>query len=132
MPCNRATLFVLVLLLASCASPTRAPLVSDNSYAETPQATDRQRTAEPAPGEDGDTERPAVEAGEIIVTGRMEEGVPVVPLDSVGSRDIFGPKQIRETGARDINDLVQYIPAISTRPYNGGEASAPHAVFHGI
>ena len=62
----------------------------------------------------------------IVVIGRLiDDGVPVVPLDAIGSRDVFGPEQVRETGARDLNDLVQNLPAISTRPYNGWEAAAP-------
>ena len=73
------------------------------------------------------------EAGEILVIGqRVEDGVPVVPKDAVGSRNVFGPDEIREKGSRDINDLVQHIPAISTRPYNGGEASAPNFSMRGL
>lgn len=69
----------------------------------------------------------------VMVTGyNLEPGVPVVPLEAIGSRDVFGPTQVRETGAREINDLVQYIPAISTRPYNGGEASAPSFSMRGL
>ncbi len=70
---------------------------------------------------------------EILVTGRRtDRGVPVVPLDAVGSRDVFGPERVRETGARDMNDLIVNIPAISTRPYNGGEASAPSFSMRGL
>ena len=69
----------------------------------------------------------------VIVTGTpFSNAVPVVPLDSIGSRDILSPEQVRETGAREINDLIQYIPAISTRPYNGGEASAPSFSMRGL
>lgn len=69
----------------------------------------------------------------VLVTGHnLDPGLPVVPLDAIGSRDVFGPTQVRETGAREINDLVQYIPAISTRPYNGGEASAPSFSMRGL
>lgn len=69
----------------------------------------------------------------VIVTGyNLEPGVPEVPLETIGSRNVFGPTQVRETGAREINDLVQYIPAISTRPYNGGEASAPSFSMRGL
>jgi len=75
----------------------------------------------------------AEEVSEIYVTGlRLPAGVPTVPRDSVGSRDVFGPVEVRETGAREINDLVQNIPAISTRPYNGGEASAPSFSMRGL
>ncbi len=73
------------------------------------------------------------ELPEVLVTGRRaEEGVPVVPLDGVGSRDVFGPEQVRETGARDVNDLLLHIPALSTRPYNGGEAAAPSFSMRGL
>jgi len=73
------------------------------------------------------------QASEILVIGsRLEDGVPTVPKDAVGSRNVFGPTEIREKGARDINDLVQHIPAISTRPYNGGEASAPSFSMRGL
>jgi len=59
-------------------------------------------------------------------------GVPEVPLDSVGSRDVFGPKQVKETGARDLNELVRHLPAMSSRPYNGGEAAAPSFSMRGL
>ncbi len=73
------------------------------------------------------------EIPEILVIGRTEdEGVPIVPLDWFGSRDVFGPEQVKQTGARDLNDLVQYLPAASTRPYNGGEASAPSFSMRGL
>lgn len=76
---------------------------------------------------------PRQEVPEIVVIGRREDqGVPVVPLDWFGSRDVFGPEQVRRTGARDLNDLVQYLPAASTRPYNGGEASAPSFSMRGL
>lgn len=69
----------------------------------------------------------------VIVTGTpLPDAVPAVPLASVGSRNVFGPEQVRETGAREINDLIQYLPAISTRPYNGGEASAPSFSMRGL
>jgi len=70
---------------------------------------------------------------EIIVTGSLgPTGVPVVPFDSVGSRDVYGPEEVKRTGARDLNDLLGYLPSVSTRPYNGGEASAPNFSIHGL
>jgi len=70
---------------------------------------------------------------EIIVTGhKVESDVPQVKLKDVGSRDVFGPKMVRETGARDTNDLVLNIPGMSARPYNGGEASAPSFSTRGL
>ena len=45
---------------------------------------------------------------------------------------MFGPERVRETGARDLNDLVQHLPAIATRPYNGGEAAAPSFSMRGL
>jgi Fe(3+) dicitrate transport protein len=78
-------------------------------------------------------DQPATELPEVLVIGRRsKDGVPVVPLDSVGSRDVFGPDQVRETGARDVNDLLQNLPAISARPYNGGEAAAPSFSMRGL
>ncbi len=70
---------------------------------------------------------------EILVIGRRtDDGVPRVPINSVGSRDVFGPDRVKETGARDMNDLIVNIPAISTRPYNGGEAAAPSFSMRGL
>lgn len=69
----------------------------------------------------------------VIVTGTpINDQVPEVPLNSVGSRSVFGPDQVRETGAREINDLMMYVPALSTRPYNGGEAAAPSFSMRGL
>jgi len=73
------------------------------------------------------------ELPEVIIIGRTQaQGVPEVPLDSIGSRDVLGPERVKETGARDLNDLVQNLPAISTRPYNGGEAAAPSFSMRGL
>jgi len=70
---------------------------------------------------------------EVIVTGTLEQtGVPEVPIDATGSRDVFGPEEVERTGARDLNDLIQYLPAVSTRPYNGGESSAPSFSMRGL
>jgi len=70
---------------------------------------------------------------EIIVTGtRLDPDTPEVQLKDVGSRNVFGPKKVRETGARDVNDLVLNIPGLSARPYNGGEASAPSISTRGL
>jgi Fe(3+) dicitrate transport protein len=87
---------------------------------------------DPTPGGE-EPEAKKQEVPEILVIGRTEaDGVPVVPIDAYGSRDVFGPEQIRQIGARDLNDLVQYLPAASTRPYNGGEASAPSFSMRGL
>lgn len=73
------------------------------------------------------------ELPEMLVIGRQrEQGVPEVPLNSVGSRDVIGPEELRRTGARDMNDLIQNLPAVSTRPYNGGEGAAPSFSTRGL
>jgi len=85
------------------------------------------------PPQGGSDAKQDAELPEILVIGRKsDEGVPIVPLNSIGSRNVFGPEQVRETGARDINDLVLHLPAISTRPYNGGEAAAPNLSMRGL
>jgi len=71
-------------------------------------------------------------SGILVIGRRQRDGVPVVPVNSIGSRDVFGPERVKETGARDINDLVQNLPSISTRPYNGGEAAAPSFSMRGL
>lgn len=92
-----------------------------------------QHTSEPKPAQQ-DAARPAPEKiAEIVVTGTLEsEGVPKVPLDYPASRDVLDPEAVRRTGARDLNDLMQYLPAVSTRPYNGGDASAPSFSMRGM
>jgi len=70
---------------------------------------------------------------EIRVTGqRIDPDTPEVELTDVGSRNVFGPEMVRETGARDVNELVLNIPGLSSRPYNGGEASAPNISTRGL
>jgi Fe(3+) dicitrate transport protein len=70
---------------------------------------------------------------EVFVPGRAEgTGVPSVPLDAVGSRDVLGPDIVRFHPAREMNDLVKLLPAVSTRPYNGGEAAAPSFSIRGL
>lgn len=71
-------------------------------------------------------------AGPLVRKGRPDEAVPRVDLRAIGSRDVFGPERVRETGARDVNDLVQHLPALSARPYNGGEAAAPSFSMRGL
>jgi Fe(3+) dicitrate transport protein len=76
----------------------------------------------------------------IVVTGwaiperrlTREPDIPYVPLRSIGSRDVFGPAKVRETGSRDLNDLVRHLPAMGARPYNGGEAAAPNFSMRGL
>lgn len=89
-----------------------------------------QSASSQAPPAEHQDERPAPE---IVVTGSLEQqGVPKVPIDHPASRDVLGPEAVQRTGARDLNDLVQYLPAVSTRPYNGGDASAPSFSMRGL
>jgi Fe(3+) dicitrate transport protein len=70
---------------------------------------------------------------EVLVTGqRLDPTVPEIKLKDVGSRNTFGPKRVRETGARSANDLALNLPGMSARPYNGGEASAPSFSTRGL
>ena len=72
-------------------------------------------------------------ADEVLVIGRVQaDGIPVVPLAFPGSRDILSPETVRAIGARDLNDLVLHLPTVATRPYNGGEASAPSFSARGL
>ncbi len=91
-----------------------------------PTRTQNEDTPQVAPSKD--TAIP-----EIIVIGTLEQnGVPKVPLTYPASRDVLDPEAVRRTGARDLNDLVQYLPSVSTRPYNGGDASAPSFSMRGL
>jgi Fe(3+) dicitrate transport protein len=95
----------------------------------------QQTPAPPAPpaAQEERADEPPADVPEIIVTGTLEEvGVPVVPLSYPASRDVLGPQEVLRTGARDLNDLMQYLPAVSTRPYNGGDASAPSFSMRGM
>jgi Fe(3+) dicitrate transport protein len=84
----------------------------------------------PAPAEESPDPR---RLPEVFVIGRAEAtGVPEVPLDAVGSRDVIGPDILRNHPAREINDLVKLLPGVSTRPYNGGEAAAPSFSLRGL
>ncbi len=72
-------------------------------------------------------------ADEVLVIGRVEsDGVPEVDISLPASRDFLSPEEVQSIGARDLNDLVLHIPTISTRPYNGGEASAPSFGARGL
>ena len=76
---------------------------------------------------------PVAVADEVLVIGRTgSDGVPQVSLGHPASRDILAPETIHAIGARDLNDLIQNLPSVSTRPYNGGEASAPSFSARGL
>jgi Fe(3+) dicitrate transport protein len=110
-----------------------AALAPSASLAVHPQDTPPSVPPAPASPADAPREDPPADVPEIIVQGTLEEiGVPVVPLSYPASRDVLGPDAVRRTGARDLNDLMQYLPAVSTRPYNGGDASAPSFSMRGM
>ena len=89
--------------------------------------------AEQTPQEGAQAAQEVPPIPEMFVIGRLgPEGVPEVPFTAVGSRDVLGPEELARIGARDLNDLVKYLPALSTRPYNGGEASAPSFSTRGL
>lgn len=78
-------------------------------------------------------DRPIVELPEFVVLGSWApEGVPQAALGFPGSRDVYSPEKLRRIGARDLNDLVQNFPGMSTRPYNGAEAAAPSFSMRGL
>jgi Fe(3+) dicitrate transport protein len=100
------------------------PSAANTSGANTPDASASSSAAQES--QDGPTP-------EVIVTGTLEQqGVPKVAIDYPASRDVLGPEEVARIGARDLNDLVQYLPAVSTRPYNGGDASAPSFSMRGL
>ena len=123
-----AALTLVIGLLAPVALPAAGPQGGD------PGAASRQEeSVEAAANQEESSEGQRLDVPEVLVIGRREvDGVPRVPAAGVGSRDVFGPDRVTETGARDLNDLVQHLPAISTRPYNGGEAAAPSFSMRGL
>lgn len=108
-----------------------APLLASNAASQS-QVTEAAKSP-PKPEASQQEERPIYVADEVLVIGRLDfAGVPQIPIDYPASRDILGPQTIRSIGARDLNDLVLHLPAVSTRPYNGGEASAPSFSARGL
>lgn len=92
-----------------------------------------QQSKEPENQQGKEPEKPVYVADEVLVIGRLDAfGVPQIPIDYPASRDILSPQTIQAIGARDLNDLVLHLPAVSTRPYNGGEASAPSFSARGL
>lgn len=137
----------IVRFCLSAAAPHAHPLMTSKSCALWPVRLSivslgfagpvlaQEGSSSPAqePSQAEDPELPRVVLPGVIVTGQPPgDEVPKVPLDSVGSRDVFTPDQIAETGARDVNDLLLHMPAISTRPYNGGESAAPSFSMRGL
>jgi Fe(3+) dicitrate transport protein len=132
----RRSVMVAVVTVASSSAGTA---VADEPVQEPAPAPAKTQDDAPAKAPDEKSElRDAVDSlgtsgDEILVIGRrLPAGVPVVPIDAVGSRDVFGPTRVRETGARDMNELINNMPAISTRPYNGGEGAAPSFSMRGL
>lgn len=78
--------------------------------------------------EEAQEELPPVE-----VSGHRLRFAPyTVPMDAPASRDVYGPAIIKRSPAVDANGLVQLIPGVSSRPYNGGEAGAPSFSIRGL
>jgi len=127
-----AGLLRLGLLTVALASPGYAGPSDPGEEREAASAGNEESSKEDLSS--GDSEgREEEELPQIVVTGQVDrKGVPVVPIDNIGSRIVFTPEQVRATGARDMNDLVQNLPGVSTRPYNGGEAAAPSFSTRGL
>lgn len=114
---------------------TALPLLLSSVFAQNvaPVATQSTPSNAPTTSTDTSTEEQNERIPGVVVTGTLEQqGVPIVPIDHPASRDVMGPEQVQRTGARDLNDLIGYLPAMSTRPYNGGDSSAPSFSMRGL
>jgi len=131
----------VVPFLVLCCLLLASPLALADDETTSPgeeKTTPPEETQDPPPTTPADIVEPDLPG--IVVTGwklpekRLERdrGVPYVPLRSIGSRDVFGPTKVKETGSRDLNDLVRHLPALGARPYNGGEAAAPNFSMRGL
>jgi Fe(3+) dicitrate transport protein len=123
-----AALAAVALTLAGSAA-----LAQEAPPAGAPKEAPKPEEAKPAKPEEKGKAKEAERLPEVFVPGRAEvTGVPEVPIDAVGSRDVLGPEILRSHPAREMNDLVKLLPAVSTRPYNGGEGAAPSFSMRGL
>lgn len=93
-------------------------------------------TQSEAPTASQETSQTAQQApGETIVTGRRDDEPDVVdptPLDRVGSRDVLQDADLDRIAPVSLNEIVQRLPGVSTRPYNGGDFVAPNFAIRGL
>lgn len=68
---------------------------------------------------------------DVTITAR-EELVEPVALDERGSRDVLRAEELEELVHKDLNELVQFVPGISTRPYNGADSVSPNFAVRGL
>lgn len=60
------------------------------------------------------------------------EVVEPTPIDRVGSREVLTEADVQRAAPRSMNDLVQWLPGVSSRPYNGGDALSPSFAIRGL
>lgn len=110
-----------VLASTLFAMPAEAGELEGSTYAEFLRR-------KPEPQEPREPEKPR---DEIVVTDDKVTVEPT-PIDRIGSRDVLTQHDVDRIAPRNVNDIAQWLPGVSSRPYNGADDMAPSFAIRGL
>jgi len=76
-------------------------------------------------------EKPQKPVDETVVTAEAPVVEPT-PIDRIGSREVLTKQDIERIAPRNVNDVAQWLPGVSSRPYNGADDLAPSFAIRGL
>lgn len=132
----RLAAFAAVLAnLASAQSPTTSP-PAGNTPAGNPPAGNPPAAPKPKDPQRPANQQPAGNARlpEVLVTespDAAERQLTEVPIDNPGGRDLIGPREVRESGAMTIKDLLRRSPGVFVQEETGSDA-LPNIAIRGV
>ncbi len=89
---------------------------------------------EPAPSSGSQQPGTATRLPEVLVTESPEAAerrLTEVPIDNPGGRDLIGPREVRESGAMTIKDLLRRSPGVFVQEESGSD-SLPNIAIRGV
>jgi Fe(3+) dicitrate transport protein len=63
---------------------------------------------------------------------RASDPLPEPPVDAIGQRNVLDADDVAALTAKSVNEIVVRLPSASSRPYNGGDATAPSISLRGL
>lgn len=121
------TTLLAVPALAEPAQPTRSIYEPFFVAPSKPQQSVPQQPVPQEPVPQGP--KPVVD--ETVVTAEPPIVEPT-PIDRIGSRETLTTEDVERIAPRNVNDVAQWLPGLSSRPYNGGDDLAPNFAIRGL